>query len=156
MIVPMAIEFPLDVNGQFSGQIPATNGTDCTPNGWAWKVSERVPGGREYYILADKDGGAIDLATAAPLVELPDVGDAVQGRGPAGRRGPRSGRPTGPAGRLAPPARKGPRRHQRNWRLGPKGVPATPARKVRPAQQAPRDRPARLARPGQRVQPATA
>ena len=100
MIVPMAIEFPLDVNGQFSGQIPATNDTDCTPNGWAWKVSERDAGRAQYYILADKDGGAIDLATAAPLVELPDVGDAVQGppgpQGPAGAHGPAG--PTGPAG----------------------------------------------------------
>lgn len=69
IIVPTEILAELDVNGEFSVALPATDDPDIDPNGWTYTVVEQFPAGRTYEIDVPvaAAGGAIDISTVAPV-----------------------------------------------------------------------------------------
>lgn len=70
IILPNTIVAPLDANGSFTVNLPATDDPDIQPNGWTYTVTETLTGGggRTYDIdvpLSAKTAG-IDLSDVAP------------------------------------------------------------------------------------------
>ncbi len=63
---------PLDANGSFSVDLPATNDPDVAPSGFTWEVRENFDGGRTYDIsLPTNLAPAVDLSTLAPALPSP-------------------------------------------------------------------------------------
>ena len=84
VVVPTELVAPLDSTGSFSIQLPSTDDPSLNVTGWAYRVVEDYERGRSYNIFVEYNGGAIDLATVAPVVDPPDL---VTTRGPAGADG---------------------------------------------------------------------
>lgn len=71
IVVPEPVEVAVDVAGHVAVELQATDDPGISPADWAWEVRELIEGTeRRYFIQVPKDGGAINLATVAP-VDIP-------------------------------------------------------------------------------------
>ncbi|MES2347032.1 MAG: hypothetical protein V4641_05610 [Pseudomonadota bacterium] len=89
-VVPKSLVVDLDANGHFSIQLPSTNDPDIIYPSlqWAYTVYEQFAEGRvPYAIFVPFDGGAIDLATVAPVIPPPVLESTRGPAGPAGAPG---------------------------------------------------------------------
>lgn len=68
VVLPTPVVATLDASGSFSVQLPATDDPDLAVTGWAYRVVERVPRGRDpFYIQVPHAGGPINMADVLPL-----------------------------------------------------------------------------------------
>lgn len=67
MILPNPVSLRLDSSGSASISLACTDDPDWTPEGWAWKVTEKIEGGRTFYFELPTGDGSFDLADAVPL-----------------------------------------------------------------------------------------
>lgn len=75
IILPATISAPLNANGEFVVNLPATNDPDIQPNGWTYRVEERfnAGGGRTFDIEVPiaAAGTGIDISDIAPVAPAP-------------------------------------------------------------------------------------
>lgn len=71
-IMPRPLVVTLDINGQFSIDLPATDDTDIAPVNWTYTVIENLAGGGgRTYSIAAPAGQTVDLSIAAPVTSDP-------------------------------------------------------------------------------------
>lgn len=109
-ILPTPSSVRLDSSGSFSIALEATDDDSWAPDGWTWKIVEKIEGGRTFYFeLPEDDGSDIDLSDLTPLYTPPAV---VSFAGPVGATGATGATgdtgPTGPAGPTGPTGDTGP------------------------------------------------
>ena len=104
-VLPTPSSVRLDSSGSFSIALEATDDASWAPDGWTWKIVEKIEGGRTFYFeLPEDDGGDIDLADVTPLYTPPAVVSFAGPRGLTGTTGATG--PTGPTGDTGPGARR--------------------------------------------------
>ena len=106
-VLPTPSSVRLDSSGSFSIALEATDDASWAPDGWTWKIVEKIEGGRTFYFeLPEDDGGDIDLADVTPLYTPPAVVSFAGPRGLTGTTGATG--PTGPTGDTGPAGPTGP------------------------------------------------
>ena len=70
--LPNPISVRLDSTGSFAVDLTCTDDPDWSPEGWAWKVTEKVAGGRTFYFELP-EGEDVNLADLAPLASAPPL-----------------------------------------------------------------------------------
>ena len=70
IVLPDAIIVELDADGEFDVYLPATDDADINPVDWTYRVIERIPKGRTYFITA-LEGETNDLADVSPVASAP-------------------------------------------------------------------------------------
>ena len=74
LIRQVQVSATLDVNGQFSVQLIATDYGSISPSGWAWVITESITGAppRKWsFFLAHASGATQDLSALAPVAAVP-------------------------------------------------------------------------------------
>ena len=70
--LPNPISVRLDSTGSFAVDLTCTDDADWSPEGWAWKVIEKVEGGRTFYFELP-EGDDVNLASLTPLSSAPPL-----------------------------------------------------------------------------------
>lgn len=83
IVAARTITATLDVNGEFTKLVPATDDPDISPLDWTYKVVENFPGGQTYHIEAPQNQ-TIELTQVTPVPS--STGEPII-RGPKGEAG---------------------------------------------------------------------
>ena len=90
-ILPNLTSVRLEEDGTFDVQLECTDDSSWSPDGWRWKVVEKIEGGSTFYFeLPQGDSSPVELSSLDSLQAPPVL------TGPAGPAGPTG--PTGAAG----------------------------------------------------------
>jgi hypothetical protein len=90
VLVPVIKEAVLDGAGHFELQLPSTSDPDVNPHtGWGYRVEERWPEGRIFYMLVPADQGPVDISQYSPITDYTELALGPRGiQGPPGDLGP--------------------------------------------------------------------
>ena len=72
IVLPAASRVRLDATGSFGVTLACTDDSEWSPEGWAWKVIEKVEGGRTFYFELP-EGDDVNLASLTPLSSAPPL-----------------------------------------------------------------------------------
>ncbi len=72
MVLPAASRVRLDATGSFGIDLTCTDDDEWSPEGWAWKVTEKLEGGRTFYFMLPA-GEDVSLASLTPLTTAPPL-----------------------------------------------------------------------------------
>ncbi len=81
IMLPNPVSVKLDSTGSLSITLACTDDTDWEPEGWTWKVIEKIEGGRTFYFELPYDSESFDLSDAVPLYRAPTVSSGSGGGG---------------------------------------------------------------------------
>lgn len=82
VILGGVVTAPLDANGAFEVELPATDAPGMNPSGWSYSVAEQLTGvsmSRTYQVLLPAETPAVDLADIAPTDPTSPTYVAVRG-----------------------------------------------------------------------------